>query len=369
MRLKCALSLVLAAALLQGCAVRSGASWKPTPVPERVIEVFYATDRQPLLPGAKPCPAEGERPRAPRFGSERNQSGLALGFFPVRLPAGQKLDDIVDFKSRPECLEGNHPLYLAGPTPQSAAQFQQAVQEALTRASRKEILVYIHGYNNKFDEAVLWAGQLKHATAFDGVQVAYSWPSRGSKLSYATDSGNAEWTTPHLKEFLDALAAAHPGARIHLLAHSLGNRALLHALQRLATEQRSTPAPRFGQIILAAPVIDQDVFRQLIGPVLNLADRITLYTSAHDSALGASGWLFSYPRAGDSEYGLVLVPGMDTVDVTAVDKGGSRHNYFLDNARVITDIFQLLKYNAPPGDRFGLWRVETGDGAVWQFRP
>ncbi len=361
---------LLSAALSQGCAIRSrAATWKPAPTPERVVEVFYATDREVLPPEPKPCAADTERPRAPRFGGERNAGGVVHGSFSVRIPAAHRMSRILDFPQRPDCLTAEHPLYLRGPSPQSAEQFLQAIAAAVELSPRKDLFVFVHGYNYKFDEAVLWAAQLKHDTGFEGVQVLYSWPSRGSTWSYATDSGNAEWTLPHLKEFLDQLAAAVPGARIHLLAHSLGNRPLLFALHRLATEQRSTPAPRFGQIILAAPDVDQDIFRQHIGPVLSLADRITLYTSAKDGALGASGWLFSHPRAGDSEHGLVLIPGMDTVDVTAVDTSRSRHDYFLENKRVLTDIFQLLKCGAPPAERFGLFRVPIGEGVVWQFRP
>ncbi len=91
-------------------------------------------------------------------------------------------------------------------------------------------------------------------------------------------------------------------------------------------------APCFGQIIFAAPDVDADVFRQLVPPVLSLAERVTLYM-ASDLALRIPGWLFAYPRAGDSEPELVLVNGMDTVDVTGADDSRMRHDYFLENER------------------------------------
>jgi len=216
-------------------------------------------------------------------------------------------------------------------------------------------------------EAALWAAQLKNDVHFEGVIVVYSWPSRGSRWSYLADLKNADWTTPHLVDFLDTLASGANGAPIHLFAHSMGGRPMLSALHGLAVQRREGPPPRFGQIIFAAPDVDAEVFRQLMPPVLALAERVTLYT-ASDLALRISGWLLAHPRAGDSGSGLVLVNGMDTVDVTAVDDSRMRHDYFLENERVLADIFQLLTYAAPPQRRFRLFGVQLHGFLVWQFR-
>jgi esterase/lipase superfamily enzyme len=355
---------LLSAILASGCATTS-ASWRERAAAPQV-SVFYATDRRMQPPPTGSCSAGALGSPPVRFGGERGTGVLSFGVFPVKLPTAQRLGETPPIIERAACSPPD-PVYLAGANQESEEEFAQSVGSALEWARAKEILVFIHGYNFGFDEAVIWAAQLKHDLRFQGVIVVYSWPSRGSRWSYLADLNNADWTTPHLARFLETLASRANGAPIHLLSHSMGSRATLSALHGLAVERREGPPPHFGQIIFAAPDVDADVFRHLVPPVLFLAERVTLYT-ASDLALRISGWLFAYPRAGDSEPELVLVSGMDTVDVTAVDDSRMRHDYFLENERVLADIFQLLTYGAPPQTRFRLFGVQLRGLLVWQFR-
>jgi len=251
------------------------------------------------------------------------------------------------FKKRRICLRaGRDPLYLKGPTPQNETGFYRGLLERLkTPGVAKEILVMVHGYDFNFDEAVLWAAQLKNDSKFAGVQVLYSWPSRGRRRSYFTDTVSAEWSRPKLKKLLEDLFTHADGAKIHIIAHSLGNYPLVRALNDMVSEHRTTPLPQLGQIILAAPDVDSGIFTQLMLPVLNrrLAERVTLYSSTKDKALGITWWLFNYPRAGRSEKrGPVYLSGSDTIDVTDVDNSRGRHCYFLQTQAVLEDIGNVL---------------------------
>ena len=63
------------------------------------------------------------------------------------------------------------------------------------------------------------------------------------------------------------------------------------ALRRIQSEVvRKTPV-KFGQIILAAPDLDVDVFRDAADAYHNLSERTTIYASASDRALESSEWL------------------------------------------------------------------------------
>ncbi len=63
---------------------------------------------------------------------------------------------------------------------------------------------------------------------------------------------------PHLKAFLQLVTQRSGTKTIHIVAHSLGNRALMYALQQISQDQSSTA--KFHQIVLAAPDIDVNVF-------------------------------------------------------------------------------------------------------------
>jgi esterase/lipase superfamily enzyme len=123
------------------------------------------------------------------------------------------------------------------------------------------------------------------------------------------------------------------------------------------------------QIILAAPDIDVELFKRLAESFRSKANRVTLYASSKDRALSMSRRIHDRPRAGETGAGIVVMPGIDTIDVSAVDTELDGHSYYGDNRSVISDIFQLLRHGFPPGERFGLVQVLAPSGRYWLFRP
>jgi len=353
-----------------GCGFRYQRAVAPIPQSPQVVEVFYATDRTRSEPDRASCKPGKTKLSAPLFGNDRAVDGrLKFGVYSIQIPARREMGELLDYVRRPICLKGDsHPLYLKGPTPEPGDEFWQAIANRLAAAQQKRILVFVHGYNYDFDEAVLWAAQFKQDLQFDGVEILYSWPSLRSRFRYVADRTNAEWSTPHLAQFLEELASHFRGTEIQLFAHSMGGEALVDALHQIATESRNKPLPNFGQLVLAAPDIDSWILRERIAPVLPLARRVTLYASRNDKALLAAGRLHGYPRAGDAEHDLVLIPGIDTVDVTFVDRTRVGHNYYIENRAVLTDLFELLRNATPPEKRFGLVKVPTDSGVLWAFR-
>ncbi len=82
---------------------------------------------------------------------------------------------------------------------------------------------------------------------------------------------------------------------VHLVAHSMGNRGLLRALQRLAADAEMRAGVKFGQIFLAAPDVDRDLFLGLARLYPQFSDRTTLYASDGDKAVATSAWLHAGP--------------------------------------------------------------------------
>jgi esterase/lipase superfamily enzyme len=167
------------------------------------------------------------------------------------------------------------------------------------------------------------------------------------------DETNVRWATPHLTRFLKDLRERSGAKRIHLIAHSMGNRALVEALERLREGPSPTP---FNQVVLAAPDIDAETFRDDIAPrILPASSRVTLYASSKDSALLASKAFHGYARAGDSGEKAVVVDGMDTIDVSTVS---STHSYIGDNGFVLDDLGLVLLTEEPIRSRPGLRFLE-----------
>lgn len=245
--------------------------------------------------------------------------------------------------------------------------FYARVRACVERSERGEAFVFIHGYNVSFADAARRTAQLAYDLEFEGAPILFSWPSQGGMLQYTIDESNAEWAIPDLEQFLRQLGAATGARRIHLIAHSMGNRVLTQALRALAAEHSSEIAV-FRELILAAPDIDADTFRRSIAPAIrHSARRITLYASSHDEALVASKQLHGYARAGESGEHLVVIPGMDTIDVSTVDTSFIGHSYYGDNRTLLSDLYSLLHRGLPPAKRTFLDPADHQGSRYWIF--
>jgi esterase/lipase superfamily enzyme len=248
-------------------------------------------------------------------------------------------------------------------------EFYRLLKDNVERSRRKELFVFVHGYNVTFHDAVRRTAQLAYDLEFDGVPILYSWPSQGELLQYTVDESNVEWTVHNLKHFLQDLSSRSGAQTIHLIAHSMGNRALAAALRALATDPDYNPAP-FQQVVLAAPDIDAETFKREIAPAIRkIAGRVTLYASSRDEALAVSKQIHGYPRAGESGDKLVVLPGIDTIDVSTVDTSFIGHSYYGNNRSLLADLFALLNKSLPPVQRDQLQLAQRDELPYWVFQP
>jgi esterase/lipase superfamily enzyme len=245
--------------------------------------------------------------------------------------------------------------------------FKQVSSRALN-SMRREAFVFVHGFDNTFEDAARRTAQMAYDLAFDGAPILYSWPSQGKMdlINYNRDGRNAELSSTSLKSFLEQLATRTRATTIHVIAHSMGNRVLAASLREIAKANK----PRFQQIALMAPDIDAMVFRNMAQAIHQTADRVTLYASSRDQALLASARFNGYRRAGEGGDNILVVPGIDTVDASAVDTSllGALHQYYADNQAILGDLFHLLRGESPKS-RFRLRNVHSAMGDYWLFEP
>lgn len=247
-------------------------------------------------------------------------------------------------------------------------EFYSALKAKVAASPRDEAFVFVHGYNVTFEDAARRTAQLAYDLKFEGAPIFFSWPSQGGLLQYAVDETNVAWAVPHLKEFLVSVARRSGAGSIHLIAHSMGNRALTSALLAVAADMKDE-APLFREVVLTAPDIDADVFRRDIAPFLTRsARRVTLYASSNDEALALSKRLHGYARAGDSGSQLVVVQGIDTIDVSNVDTSLVGHSYYGSNDTVLADLFYVLTDPQPAAQRRWLEAVPFGQSVYWVFQ-
>ncbi|MGI9409059.1 MAG: alpha/beta hydrolase [Hyphomicrobiaceae bacterium] len=234
-------------------------------------------------------------------------------------------------------------------------------------------LLFVHGFNTTFDYAIYRAAQLSYDLKFDGGSFVYSWPSRGevSATGYTWDATSSENAEDYLDKFLTLIAKKSGATSITVIAHSMGNKLLLPVLEKL--KLRGDSDVKISQVILAAPDVDRDIFTKLAKKIQGISSGITLYAAANDRALDLSGQFWGGgPRAGDvPQGGPVVVPGIDTIDVTATstDVFSLNHAGYAEKTELLGDIRALMLggYRKPNLRIPKLQAVATPVGEYWKF--
>jgi esterase/lipase superfamily enzyme len=235
---------------------------------------------------------------------------------------------------------------------------------AKTPIDDRDAVVFVHGFNVSFEEAAIRAAQLGFDLGISGLMAFYSWPSQGNVRSYTSDEATIEASEGYITDFLTAMATKSGANRVHVIAHSMGNRGLLRAIDRIAASAAARSQTPFDQIILAAPDVDYDTFRRLSVAYRQIARRTTLYVCAKDRAVEASQWIHDYARAGLVPP-VTIVPGIDTINVSNLDLTLLGHGYIAEARELLTDMHTLLRHGTPPDQRFGLRAAATDEGTYW----
>lgn len=254
--------------------------------------------------------------------------------------------------------------------PLNEKKFLEGLNGALNRnrTEKQKILLYIHGYNCDFDEAVIRAAQIGYDLKVEGVTAVYSWPSKGnwSPWGYEADQTTIESSEDFLVQFVTKLALESKAEEVDIIAHSMGNRALLRAVKGLAAAM-GPARKKLGQIILAAPDVDADLFNKLAIIYPSVSSRTTLYTSSRDWALKFSAIFHQYDRAGFYPP-IALIPGIDTVQVSNVDLTMLGHSYYAQAETVLNDMFDLIHSNKDPNQRIRLYpRPSQKSMTYWEI--
>ncbi|MDX2316969.1 MAG: alpha/beta fold hydrolase [Hyphomicrobiaceae bacterium] len=323
-----------------------------------VVKVYYATDRK----------STGATDPVQVYGGDRGR--LTFGVSTVSIPRDHRMGALetpsvwrLEWSKDPERF-----VVLLSVTETDKAAFFKDVSTRVKNSAGKSAFIFVHGYNVTFADAARRTAQMAYDLGFDGAPVFYSWPSQASYASYKVDETNAEWSRLDFKNFLKDFTVQSDAEHIYLIAHSMGTRVLTGALKELVLEDPNMRS-KFDEIILAAPDIDADTFERDIAPnILAGEGRATLYASSGDYALMASKSFAGYRRAGDTDGGVSIAPGVDTIDASSIRTDFVGHSYYADSSSVLGDLRDLILFGKRPEKRSRLAPARAQGGAYWTFK-
>ena len=239
---------------------------------------------------------------------------------------------------------------------------------ALPPGGSGNIVVYIHGYNIGFGKSCRRAATFQQALGLEDRLLLISWPADGHLLKYTWDESDLVWSVPSIAQVLKAITRRTGSEHVDVVAHSLGARGAVMALSRLSC--RAPDVPLINELVLVAPDVDTDVFRQELPAIRRLTRRVTIYVSANDRALKVSNDLHGYPRLGEAGENLSVFKGVETIDLSQVGtRRLSGHLYHLFHPAVIQDLTRLLHTGKPAAERPGIQAAERDGRTYWRMMP
>jgi len=210
-----------------------------------------------------------------------------------------------------------------------------SLASALPRTEgRRDVLLYVHGYNETFESAALDAARLSDGLGFRGETVLFSWPSRAKILDYLTDRESAMWSRDALETVLDDLVSHPSVGTVHVVAHSMGSMVTVEALRQLHLRLGEKADGRLGAIVFASPDVDVDGFSASVRKMGTLNGKMVVVLASDDRALAVSATLAGRNRVGAAERSRIESLGIRVVDASGLSSGLVRHDLFLSNADV-----------------------------------
>lgn len=205
-------------------------------------------------------------------------------------------------------------------------------------------LVFIHGFNVRYEDAVVRASQIAYDLKYQGPIVLFSWPAGAGdgflneqliSRTYDLNLKNAKDSIGIFKNFLNQLKLNN--LKVNLVVHSMGHQVVLPALRDFAAHDQDTKI--INELILNAPDFSADEFINIADMVKSNSKRITIYCSYNDRAMTASEFYNKNPRFGACAFSEQI----DSINVSLVDDPslGLGHGYYSSRA-ILGDVFQVL---------------------------
>jgi esterase/lipase superfamily enzyme len=230
-------------------------------------------------------------------------------------------------------------------------------RKLLRREPNRHVLVFVHGYNNRFEAAVFRFAQFIHDSDARVVPILFTWPSKGKFNAYGYDHESASYSRDALEQGLRLLVKDPEVSEISILAHSMGNWVTLEALRQMAIRDGKV-AGKIRNVVLADADVDKQVAYKQIGQIEALGEKrpnFILVTSEDDKALAISRKFWGEPRLGsidpDQERPNLEREGIVAINATTFRSQDSLgHSKIFDNPQLSRIIGRTLTADQPLTD-------------------
>jgi len=300
------------------------------------VDLLVATTRAPVV-----------EPAGVIFGGARG-NGLRFADIGVSIPPGRQAGDVQWPSQAPG--DPTRDFVTLHVNRMDLAEAKATFNDRVRRTPGHRVLIFVHGYNTRFEEAVYRFAQIVHDAGVDVTPVLFTWPSGGNLFDYVYDRDSAMYSRDAFETVLKAISDNPNVASVSILAHSMGNYLTAETLRQMAIRDHGLPT-KIREVMLASPDIDVDVFRRQIAEIDaangQKSTDFTLFVSRDDKALGLSSFL-----------------ARDTTRLGALDPTKEPYASMLEQAHVrVVDLTNVPSNDATNHSKFASSEVVTAIGA------
>jgi esterase/lipase superfamily enzyme len=228
----------------------------------------------------------------------------------------------------------------------------------------REVLLFIHGYNTPFEDGIYRTAQLAVEVDFRGLPIYFAWPGGEHWWEYIAAVDQVATAANELATLLRLLVRNGNVTTLHVIAHSLGNRVLAQAIDRLGADSTLGQA-KIADLVMVAPDVNKGQFAQVTTAMVRQFHQRTVYVSDTDLALRLSS-LFSKETRVGQRTPIGVGSEFEAVDATGARDTIMGHSYFVDTDTIAKDISALVVRGRSAAQR-GLTKVLDNGATVWQL--
>ncbi len=320
----------------------------------RVIDIFYATDREIL----------GQASSSPEFGKKIAKE-MTYGQLDVKIDPGIRIGTMLPNKLKRHGIIGVQDVgTLDNDT------FIKKLSEAVQASPHKSLMILVFGYKDNFEATAIKASYFTYILDINTPVLLFDWPGDQNvdiegylkARDYAKESG------PHLGKLLADIIDKVKYEKLWINASSLGCQVVCDAFDYMYDiPSLADPETEIDHVVFAAPDVGQKEFDEKFKDEISaLSKKLTTYVSSNDDALLMSAFITGEHKLGrqsskkqdqmdgakDMLYLKSLAPDRITlIDVTPINQASYGHGYYLESPEFYDDFYARMLDGAPNVNR------------------
>ena len=317
------------------------------------VRVFFATNRR--LANAA-VDAVGDVPTTSEFVNE--PQSLRFGYYDVGVTFTKAADRNPLSSDRYQFESYTAYLYKDG------LAFRAGIANDTKNRDVAEAVIFIHGYNTPFLDGLYRTAQLVVETGFHGVPIYFGWPGGEHWWEYPAATQQVMAAAQELASVLRLVATAAEVTKVHVVAHSMGNKVLVEAIALLA-QDATIRTGKVSDLVMAAPDVVPSRLTQVAGMIRSVFRRSTVYVSDTDLALRV-GTAFDHDHRVGERTPFSVPIGFEAVDATGAKDTIIGHSYFVETDTIANDLAAFVVRGESAMER-GLRQTTDKGNVLWEL--